>query len=146
MKLGVSAWRWGGQRLGIGRYIEYLIRYWSTMLGPDDRVTIFTHAPLGADLLALSPAFENRRLRPKMTNALWENLLLPRFGPRLDVLFGPSYTLPLVYPGRSVVAIHSVDEAVPGVHSPTVFELVSFSFFFSRVGPNRCFPAPSTTG
>ena len=50
-------------------------------------------------------------MRPRLTNALWENLLLPRAAKDLDVLFGPSYTLPLTYSGRSVVAIHSADEA-----------------------------------
>ena len=117
MRIGVSAWRWGGQRLGVGRYIEYLLTYWSRMVGPDDRVIIFSHAPFDQDLLDLSPAFAARVLGPKMTNALWENLLLRRAAPDLDVLFGPTYTLPLIYRGRSVVAIHSVDEAEPGVHS-----------------------------
>ena len=117
MRIGVSAWRWGGQPLGIGRYIEYLLKFWSRMVQADDRVIIFTHAPFDRTLLDLSPAFAARVLAPKMTNALWENLLLRRAARDLDVLFGPTYTIPLRYRGRSVVAIHSVDEAEPGVHS-----------------------------
>ena len=117
MRIGVSAWRWGGQPLGIGRYIEYLLKFWSRMVQADDRVIIFTHAPFDRGLLDLSPAFAARVLAPKMTNALWENLLLRRAARDLDVLFGPTYTIPLRYRGRSVVAIHSVDEAEPGVHS-----------------------------
>jgi glycosyltransferase involved in cell wall biosynthesis len=117
MHIGVSAWRWGGQRLGIGRYIEYLLKHWSTMLAPDDHVTIYSHAPFDRESLGLSDAFTSRIVRPKLTNALWENLLLPRSAKGLDVLFGPSYTLPLTYRGPSVVAIHSVDEAQPGATS-----------------------------
>ena len=117
MHVAVSAWRLSGQRLGIGRYIEYLLKYWGPALEPDDLVTLYLHAPL--DIRALQPAggFATRVLRPTMTNALWENLLLPWAARGSDVLFGPSYTLPLLYQGRSVVTIHSVDEAEPGAVS-----------------------------
>ena len=53
-----------------------------------------------------------RVVRPRLTNALWENLLLPLPARHLDVLFGPSYTLPVTFRGRSVVAIHSVNEVL----------------------------------
>jgi glycosyltransferase involved in cell wall biosynthesis len=102
--------------MGVGRYIEYLLRHWSRMLPPGDRVTFYSHAPVEGDLLGLSAGFANRIVRPRMNNALWENLLLPWAARHEHVLFGPSYTLPLTYPGRSVVTIHSVDEAA-GVHS-----------------------------
>lgn len=115
MHIGVSAWRLHGQRLGIGRYIEYILKEWNTLLGPQDRVTVFTRSPLDTSALGLSSAFTTRILQPAMTNALWENLLLPRAARDVDVLFGPSYTLPLLAGPRSVVAIHSVDEAQPGV-------------------------------
>ena len=117
MHIGVSAWRLHGQRMGIGRYIEYILRHWGTMLAPDERVTLFLHEPLDTTSLQLTDAFRTTILGPKMTNALWENLLLPRAARDVDVLFGPSYTLPLTYSGRSVVAIHSVDEAEPGAQS-----------------------------
>lgn len=116
MHIGVSAWRLHGQRYGIGRYIEYLLRHWTAMIEPGDRVTIFTRSPLDMRALGLSPAFTNHVIQPALTNALWENLLLPRAAAATDVLFGPSYTLPLFYRGPSVVTIHSVDEAA-GVHS-----------------------------
>lgn len=111
MHVGVSAWRLYGQRLGIGRYIEYLLKYWAPALGPADRVTVFVHEPFDHDKLGLDRAFATRLLRPKMTNALWENLLLPQAARDVDVLFGPSYTLPLISSKRSVVVLHSIDEA-----------------------------------
>jgi glycosyltransferase involved in cell wall biosynthesis len=106
MKIGVSAWRLAGQRLGIGRYIEYLLRYWSTMLVPSDEVRVFVREPLEPT----GPGISVRMIRPVLTNALWENLLLPASTKDLDVLFGPSYTLPLRLRCPSVVSIHSVDE------------------------------------
>lgn len=114
MRIGVSGWRLFGQRLGVARYIEYLMKHWSTMLAGEDRVTLYVHEPLPPGALAQSNRFEVRLVRPRLTNALWENLLLPFAARGLDVLFGPSYTLPLTYPGRSVVVIHSVDEVQPG--------------------------------
>lgn len=117
MKIGVSAWRLSGQRLGIGRYIEYLLKYWSPILQPADRVTVFVHESFDPATLSLSPAFSSQTVRPRLTNALWENLLLPWAARDIDVLFGPSYTLPLASRRRSVVVLHSVDEAHPGLHS-----------------------------
>lgn len=114
MKVGVSAWRLYGQRLGVARYIEYLLKHWSTMIRPDDRVTLYVHQPADPELLRLSERYDARLVRPKMTYALWENLLLPFAANGVDVLFGPSYTVPLTYRGRSVVVIHSVDEVQPG--------------------------------
>jgi glycosyltransferase involved in cell wall biosynthesis len=116
MHIGVSAWRLQGQRFGIGRYIEYLLKNWNAMLAPDDRVTVFTHEPLDTRSLGLSEAFCNRVIQPALTNALWENVLLPRAAGNVDVLFGPSYTLPLFGRRPSVVTIHSVDE-VADVHA-----------------------------
>jgi len=117
MKLGISAWRLYGQRLGIGRYIEYMLKHWNKMLEPTDRVTLFVHEPLDKNYLNLSDAFSVQVIKPKLTNALWENLLLPKYAKGQDVLFGPSYTVPLLYGGRSVVVIHSVDELQNGSHS-----------------------------
>ena len=101
--------------VGVARYSKHP-EYWNTMLDPADRVTIFTRDAYDPRTLGLSAAFTNRVVQPALTNALWENLLLPRAARDVDVLFGPSYTLPLFGRGRSVVTIHSVDEAA-GVHS-----------------------------
>lgn len=117
MHIGISAWRLSGQRLGVARYIEYLLKYWNGMLCAGDAVTLYVHAPFDTRSLQLSDAFAVRPVRPKLTNAVWENLLLPRNTGGIDVLFGPTYTLPLAYRGRSVVVIHSVDEAQPGAQS-----------------------------
>jgi glycosyltransferase involved in cell wall biosynthesis len=111
MRIGVSAWRLAGQRLGIGRYIEYLLRAWNTLLDPEDRVVVFVREKVDLERLGLSSAFSTRLLRPALTNAIWENLLLPRHAKEVDVLFGPSHTIPLTHTGPSVVAIHNVDAA-----------------------------------
>ena len=114
MKLGISGWRLSTQPLGVVRYTEYLLQYWQGMLAPSDDATVFVCQPWTPGRADRFARFTVRQVRPRLTNALWENLLLPRHAKNLDVLFGPSYTLPLLYKGRSVVAIHSVDEVQPG--------------------------------
>ena len=114
MNIGFSAWRLYGQRLGVGRYIEYLLKYWNESLTPSDRVTIFGHEALPPGYLGLSTQFSSKLVLPKLTSALWENVLLPHHANKLDVLFCPSYTVPLTYSGRSVLVIHSMDEAQAG--------------------------------
>ena len=40
MRIGVNARRLDGQRLGVGRYIEYLLAEWESLLEPDDEVDV----------------------------------------------------------------------------------------------------------
>jgi glycosyltransferase involved in cell wall biosynthesis len=117
MHIGFSAWRLVGQRLGIGRYIEYMLKYWNGLLEPSDRVTVFVHEPFDPSSLGLSDQFRVEVINPRLTNAVWENALLPQYLRGIDVLFGPSYTLPLLYRGKSVVAIHSVNPVRHGYFS-----------------------------
>ena len=109
-----------GQRLGVGRYLEYLLMNWKRQLSEDEQVEVYLRAPLEADrahLLDLTDQLRPRVLRPRLPGTLWENAVLGPVARRVDVLFGPSYTLPLGYSGRCVVATHSVNEAQPGAHS-----------------------------
>jgi glycosyltransferase involved in cell wall biosynthesis len=116
MRLGVNARRLAGQRLGIGRYIEYMMKYWDTMLTPAERVTLYVQEPLHEQPLDLSGAFNVKALGPRLTGSVWENLVLPSRAGELDVLFGPAYTIPLAYPGRTVVATHSINEVDASAH------------------------------
>ena len=116
MRFGVNALRLSGQRLGIGRYIEYLLRDWDSMLDADDRVVVYVRDPFDKDELGLSDAFEVRHLPSRHNGVRWEHLVLARHWRETDVLFCPSYTVPLHYRGKMVVATHSVNEAEPGTH------------------------------
>lgn len=116
MRLGVNALRLSGQRLGIGRYIEYLVKYWDQFLLPDDRVTLYVREHTNGNQLQVSDKFEIKPLRPKLTGVLWEHFMLPAQSKEMDVLFCPSYTMPLNYRGKCVVATHSVNEVQKGTH------------------------------
>lgn len=114
MRIGVDALRLSGQRLGIGRYIEYLFKHWNTMLEADEQVVVYVREPF--DAAGLSDSFEVRVLPSRFDGVLWEHLVLAKRWRETDVLFCPSYTMPLHYRGRSVVATHSVNEAQAGTH------------------------------
>lgn len=116
MRFGVNMRRLEGQRLGIGRYLEYLLLAWKDALGPDDTMELYLRAPLRPEDAWIRERFETRLLVPRLTGVTWENLSM---GPRLrdlDVFFGPSYSLPLAYGGPCVVATHSLNELTPGAH------------------------------
>jgi glycosyltransferase involved in cell wall biosynthesis len=116
MRFGMDAQRLGGQRLGVARYIEYLVKNWSSMLEPSDHFTLYLRDPIARESLPGSGSFELRTLRPRLSGQLWQNLVLPRSARSDDVLFCPSYSMPLGYRARCVLAIHSVNEVAEGTH------------------------------
>lgn len=116
MKIGFDGGRLSGQRLGIGRYIEYLLKHWDGMLQPDEEVVVYVRHPFDKDALGLSDAFRVEVLPFRLGGVMWEHARLASRWRETDVLFGPSYTVPLNYRGRCVVATHSVNEAQPGTH------------------------------
>ena len=116
MKIAVNARRLEGQRLGVGRYIEYVLAEWESLLQADDEVTLYLRNGPDGGRSSLSPRFVARRVGPALTGMLWESTALARAARSTDVLFGPSYTAPLVYNRPTVVAIHSLNEAEAGTH------------------------------
>lgn len=116
MKYGVNALRLEGQRFGIGRYIEYTLKNMDPLLMPDERVIVYVREPFEKDTIGLSDAFEVRHLRSRLDGVWWENFVLGRCWRDVDVLFNPSYTIPMTWRSRQVVATHSVNEILPGTH------------------------------
>lgn len=119
MRIGFNGHRLAGQRLGVGRYIEYMLRYWSGMLEPGEEVELFLRRPLddaSRAYLGLPDSIRPVVLAPDVSGIPWENIALRRAHGRLDVLFCPAYTAPIGYRGRLVVATHSVNEIRSGAH------------------------------
>jgi len=116
MHWGVDAHRLAGQRLGVGRYIEYLVKHWRSMMEAGDRLTLYTRAPYDGSGWEPSPAIEVRTFAPTLPPSVWQHGVLPRYTRGIDVLFCPSYSVPVTYGGRCVVAIHSMNEVESGTH------------------------------
>jgi glycosyltransferase involved in cell wall biosynthesis len=99
--LGLDASRLAGPRTGVGRYLEYLLSSWSGQPAPFQQMRLFSPGPL-------EDIPEDRRfavdVEPSRGSGIWWQMsrLRPKAA-ELDVLYAP-YTIPLAYPGRSVVA------------------------------------------
>jgi len=119
LRIAFNGQRLAGQRLGVGRYIEYMLRYWRGMLTPSEEVTVFLRQPLSeasTRYLDLGPSIRTQLLPPDISGIPWENISLRWPAARRDVLFCPAYTAPIGYRGRLVVATHSVNDIHPGAH------------------------------
>jgi glycosyltransferase involved in cell wall biosynthesis len=117
MKFGVSSWRMNATKFGVARYTDYLVSAMSRQLSLTDSITLFAPLPITPPIKSHGAPVYERTIGPRLTNALWENLILPFNCRDMDVLFGPSYTLPIFGSGKKVVCIHSVNEAEKGQHS-----------------------------
>ena len=121
VRIGINVSRLSGQRLGVGRYLEYMLKHWSRMLAPEEEVYAYLREAVPAESIAhlnLSPSIKLEQVGPKLPGFLWENLSLPLRARRMDVFFGPSYSLPLLarLPRKRVVATHSVNQVQAGAH------------------------------
>ena len=117
MRIGFNGQRLAGQRFGVGRYIEYLLRHWADVLPEEDRLTLFLRQPLENGEGEFGPRVTPQLLRSGISGIPWENLYLRRPARQQDVLFCPAYTAPIFYRGPLVVATHSVNETEPAAHS-----------------------------
>ena len=120
MKIAFNGHRLAGQRLGVGRYIEYLLLNWNEMLAPGEEVTVFVRQPLDPKTLSnlrLTSSIRPKLLPPDMPGIPWENLRLRGEAAKADVLFCPAYTAPVYYRHPIVVATHSVNEIQSSAHS-----------------------------
>lgn len=104
MRLAVNVVRLTRPFTGVGRFIECLLTEWSTMVLPFERITLYAPVPLDAHRVAFPlDRFELRVGGPQGPDPFWEARFLRSQAPEIDVLFSPSYTLPLGYPGRCAV-------------------------------------------
>ena len=110
MRIGVDAHRLSLQRFGIGRYIEYLLKHMVPLLESDERVLVYVREAEHAESLELSDRFEIKALPSRLDGVWWENLVLARQSHESwTQVFSPSYTIPLTFRGKTVVATHSVE-------------------------------------
>jgi glycosyltransferase involved in cell wall biosynthesis len=117
MRIAFNGQRLAGQPFGVGRYLEYLLRYWKEQLVEGEEVSLFVRQPLGARLSDLGPRIRTVLLESRLPGLPWESLRLGPAAASHDVLFCPAYSAPLGYRGRLVVANHSVNETEPNAHS-----------------------------
>ena len=112
MDLAINGLRLMGQRFGVGRYIEYLLRHWQEIPHPFDHIVVYTPGPLG-DGVELPANAEQRIVPTRRSYAYWEQVVLARLQRRHEVLFCPSYVAPLLGRGKTVLTHLGSYEALP---------------------------------
>jgi len=117
MRIAFNGQRLAGQPFGVGRYLEYLLRYWNEQLADDEELSLFLRQPLSDKLERAWPRVRTVVLESNMSGLPWETLRLGPAAGDHDVLFCPAYSAPLGYDGPLVVATHSVNETEPNAHS-----------------------------
>ena len=115
MRIGIDGRELSGARTGVGRYVANLCREWAAD-APGREVLVYT--PDAAGLAGLVGAGRGARVEvrtvPGAPGTWWEQTALARAADadRVDVFFGPAYSIPLRLAAPAVVALHDISFAV----------------------------------
>lgn len=141
VRIGIDGRALEGTRTGVARYLANLLRLWAKEHPAHEYYLYFEHQ-LPADPLLRDACFTKRlplRLRLPTQNVrelLWEQTILPAAArlDRVDLLFSPAYTMPVLFGGATVVTIHDVSyEAHPEwSRLPQRWKLRTFSRLAAR--------------
>lgn len=104
MDLGINGLRLIGKRSGVGRSIEAILRCLDELDHPFKDIRVYTPQPLDAGT-KLPRLARNVVLTSRLPAGLWEQFVLPRMHGFRDVLFCPSYVIPL-FAGCPTLLVH----------------------------------------
>lgn len=117
MRIGIDGRELAAARTGVGRYILNLCREWAAAPAAAGH-EVLVYAATGAvadELPAPGPGARlEARTVPGTPGVWWEQTALARAaaGDRLDVYFGPAYSIPLRLAAPAVVTLHDISFAV----------------------------------
>ena len=115
MRIGIDGRELSGPRTGVGRYVANLCREWAADAAGRE---VLVYAPDEAGLTGLGGSGRGARVAvravPGAPGVWWEQTALARAADadRLDVFFGPAYSIPLRLAAPAVVALHDISFAV----------------------------------
>jgi glycosyltransferase involved in cell wall biosynthesis len=116
MILGVNGIRLVGNRSGVARCIEAVLRCLAGMDHPFREIRVYTPGPIPAEV-CLPPGIKLVVLPSSLPPALWEQVTLPRAHGERDLLFCPSYVIPLAARCPTFVVHHGSYEGYPQAFS-----------------------------
>lgn len=116
MILGVNGIRLMGKRSGVGRCIEAFLSCLGELDHPFREVRVYTPQPLGPDVY-LPPCAVNVVLRSPLPPSMWEQLVLLKAHGGKDLLFCPSYVVPLLARCPTFLIHHGSYEGYPQAFS-----------------------------
>jgi len=110
--LGVNGIRLVGDRSGVARAIEAVLGCLAEMDQPFDDVRVYSPRPL-PDEVKLPSIARSIVLQSPLPYALWEQVTLPRAHGSRDLLFCPSYVVPLFARCPTLLVHHGSYEGYP---------------------------------
>jgi glycosyltransferase involved in cell wall biosynthesis len=114
--LGVNGIRLVGKRSGVGRCIEAVLKCMATMDHPFREFHVYSPAPVHEEV-TLPACAKNIVLPSRLPLALWEQFTLLRAHGDRNLLFCPSYVLPLLARCPTFLIHHGSYEAYPRAFS-----------------------------
>ncbi|MGI9036153.1 MAG: glycosyltransferase family 4 protein [Pyrinomonadaceae bacterium] len=112
MILGVNGIRLMGRKSGVGRCIEALLRCFGALNHPFDEIRVYTPAPLD-ETIYLPPGTVNVALPSNLPFAGWEQFTLLKAHGAKNLLFCPSYVIPLAARCPTFLIHHGSYEGYP---------------------------------
>jgi glycosyltransferase involved in cell wall biosynthesis len=111
--LGVNGIRLVRQRSGVARAIEAVLQCMGELEHPFHEIRVYTPEPLDSSI-RLPPCARSVVLPSRLPPGLWEQLVLPWAHGRRDLLFCPSYVIPVLARCPTVLAHHGSYEGYAG--------------------------------
>lgn len=112
MILGVNGIRLVGQRSGVARAIEAILHCLAEMDHPFREIRVYSPKPIAKEV-ALPSCATNVVLPTSLPNALWEQFTLLNAHGSKDLLFCPSYVIPLLARCPTFLIHHGSYEGYP---------------------------------
>jgi glycosyltransferase involved in cell wall biosynthesis len=110
--LGVNGIRLVAPRSGVARAIEAILACLGELEHPFREVRVYTPSPLDPSIV-LPPCAHNVVLPTRLPPGLWEQIILPRAHGNRDLLFCPSYVVPLLARCPTILVHHGSYEGYP---------------------------------
>lgn len=125
MRIGIDGRALERKQTGVARYLRSLLRVWAKEHQTHEYYLYFEH-DLPGDPFLDQACFTKRLparlplLKQNLRELVWEQTILPLAASRdrVDLLFSPAYTLPVLYGGKTAVTIHDVSYEAHGEWSP----------------------------
>lgn len=116
-KIGIDARELEGRPTGVGRYLKNLLTCWAKE-NLEDSFYLYSRSHLGGYPFLSSSLFHLHHFSSRLLQSgfYWEQLILPPHLKRdkIELFFGPGYSLPLRLKGKGAVTVHDVSfEAHP---------------------------------
>jgi glycosyltransferase involved in cell wall biosynthesis len=128
--LGINGIRLIGDRSGVARCIEALLRQFETLDHPFTEIRVYSPAALPDDVQLPSMA-RSIVLHSRLPYSLWEQTILPKAHGRAGLLLCPSYVAPMFARSPTFLIHHGSYEGYPKAFSWWVLNKARFIYALS---------------